>query len=132
MVVFDREPGTLRGMYASGRVGFLHDMLEVAGGANVLADVDRQSIQASIELILARAPEVIIEFHSGAPWTPDRITRELGVWATLASVPAVRTGRVHILIDEKLSIPGPRVVEAIQILAHALHPNRQAPSPEVR
>ena len=40
----------------------------------------------------------------------------------LPSLPAVRTGRVHLLADDRLSIPGPRVAEAIALLADVLHP----------
>jgi len=38
-------------------------------------------------------------------------------------VPAVRTGRIYLLTDELMSIPGPRVVQAIEAIAKALHPN---------
>ena len=37
LLVFERDPTTLRGIYVSGGRGFLHDMLEVAGGENVFA-----------------------------------------------------------------------------------------------
>jgi cobalamin transport system substrate-binding protein len=121
-LLFDREAGTLRGMYASAGVGFMHDMLEVAGGADAFADVKRQSLQLSAEMLLARAPEVIVEIQSSAGWTAEKIEKERSVWKTLGSVPAVRTGRVHILADDRLSIPGPRVAEAIRLLAQVLHP----------
>ena len=39
MLVFGRDAETLRGIYASGASGFLHDMLDAAGGTNVFADV---------------------------------------------------------------------------------------------
>ena len=122
MIVFDREAGSLQGMYASGGVGFLHDMLEVAGGMNVFADVRRQSIQVSSELALARAPDVIMELHWGDAWTPDHIAREQAVWQKLPSLPAVRTGRITMLVGDKWSVPGPRVVETILAMAKALHP----------
>src|SRR5690606_21080890 len=51
LLVFGREHGTLRHIYASGGRGFLHDMLEAAGGTNVLGDIDAESVQASTELI---------------------------------------------------------------------------------
>jgi iron complex transport system substrate-binding protein len=121
-LLFDREPGSLRGMYASAGIGFMHDMLEVAGGADVFDDIKRQSLQLSAEMLLARAPEVIVEIQSIAGWTPERIEREREVWRTLGSVPAVRTGRIHILTDDRLSIPGPRVAEAIRLLVRVLHP----------
>ena len=40
LLVFGRQPQSLQQMYVSGGVGFLHDMLDIAGGANVFADVD--------------------------------------------------------------------------------------------
>ena len=66
MLVVGREIGALRGIYASGGYGFLHDMLEAAGGDDVFADVKRESVQATTELILARKPEVILEIRAGA------------------------------------------------------------------
>lgn len=122
MLVFGREPGTLRGIYASGGIGFMHDMLDVAGGANIFADVPRQAVQVSSELLLARAPDVVVEVHTETNWTQERIAREQRVWSVLPSVPAVRNGRVHVLVDDRLTIPGPRVAEAVQRLAAVLHP----------
>jgi iron complex transport system substrate-binding protein len=39
LLVFGREQGALRQVTASGGYGFLHDVLEVAGGADVLGDL---------------------------------------------------------------------------------------------
>jgi iron complex transport system substrate-binding protein len=121
MLVFGRDALTLRGIYASGGLGFLHDMLLVAGGENVFADVKQQSVQATSELILARAPEVIVELRS-SPMTPDLLKREQAVWQVLPSVPAVRTGRISILTDERTVVPGPRVAEGSELIARVLHP----------
>jgi len=121
-LLFGREAGSLRSMYASAGVGFLHDMLEAAGGMDAFADVKKQSLQVSAETMLASAPEVIIEVHASAGWTSQKIERERSVWKALPSLPAVRTGRIYILADDLMSIPGPRVAEAIRRLARALHP----------
>lgn len=122
MMVFERESDSLRGMFGSGGVGFLHDMLETAGGTNVFADVPRENIQITTEQAIAKSPDVILEFRSGPGWTPARALRERDAWRAIGSVPAVRNSRVHILIDEKLSIPGPRVAEAALAIAKVLHP----------
>jgi iron complex transport system substrate-binding protein len=119
-LLFGREPGALRNVYASGGVGFMHDMLEVAGGTDVFADVKRQNLQATTEILLARVPDVIIEVHPSG-WAADRITEELKVWRGLPGLPAVRTGRIHILADDRLLVPGPRVVAAIRLMADAIH-----------
>ena len=120
LVVFGREKFALRGIYASGGRGFIHDMLTVAGGDNVFADVQREAVQATTELILARRPEVIIELRAD-PMTSDEERRERTTWNQLAAVPAVRSGRVHIITDPRTVIPGPRVVEGVEVIAERLH-----------
>ena len=100
--MFGREPGTLRNIYASGGVGFLHDLVELAGGRNVFAAVRRESLQASTETIIAAAPEVIIELRYGTSVVPGRLDAERDSWLALASVPAVRDRRVHLLVGDEL------------------------------
>lgn len=122
MLVFEREAGSVRGAFASGGIGFLHDMLEVAGGTNVFGDVQRQSVQFTAEMLLARAPDVILELRPSEGWSADRIARERDVWRAFAAVPAVRTNRIYIFDDDSMMQPGPRVVEAVRRMATALHP----------
>ncbi len=78
MLVFGREKGALRNIYASGGVGFLHDMLEAAGGEDVFADITREAVQATTELILTRAPDVILEMRDADTLGPADITEGSG------------------------------------------------------
>ncbi len=121
VLIFGREAGTLRGIYASGGIGFMHDMLEAAGGDDIFADIKRQNLQATTEMLLTRAPEVIIEAYASEGWPPERVAREREVWRALPSLPAVKSGRVRVLADDRLSIPGPRVAEGVKLLAAVLH-----------
>ena len=95
-------------------------MLVAAGGINVFADVQRQSVQATSELILARRPDVILELR-GDSIPQEQQTRERRSWNVLSSVPAVRTGRVHLIADPRVVVPGPRVAEGTALIARALH-----------
>jgi iron complex transport system substrate-binding protein len=122
LLVFGRDAMTLRGIYASGGVGFLHDMLGVAGGENVFADVKQQSVQATAELILARKPDAIIEIRPGT-MAPAREAQEIAAWGALSAVPAVRNQRIVLLTDQRTVVPGPRVAEGTELLARALHPD---------
>lgn len=122
LLVFGREPGSLRGINASGGYGFLHDLLELAGGADVLGDIRQQSVSMSTEMVLARAPDVIVELHYGEEWPDARMASERRVWSALPSVPAVRNGRVQLLVGDEFVVPGPRVTIAAERLARALHP----------
>jgi iron complex transport system substrate-binding protein len=124
LLVFGRERLALRGIYASGAIGFVNDMLEVAGGTNVFADVKLQAVQASTEQILARRPDVVLETRAtNSAWPSGDRDAELKVWSALGSIPAVRNRRVLFLFDDRIVIPGPRVVEGTLAMAMALHPD---------
>ncbi len=118
MIVFGREPGSLRNVYASGGYGFLHDLLAVAGGDDVFADIKRESVQASSELVLTRAPEVIVELRADDESAPD-----LAAWQAVPSVPAVRDNRIVTLTGSDMVTAGPRIGQAAVRLAKALHPD---------
>jgi iron complex transport system substrate-binding protein len=120
LLVFGRDAETLRGIYASGAVGFLHDMLVAAGGTNVFADVARQSIQTTSELAVARAPDVIIEIGIDTASTSGR---NLRAWETLPSIPAVRNKRIYQLRGDGMMNPGPRISASVRRVAEALHPD---------
>jgi iron complex transport system substrate-binding protein len=122
LLVFEREARSLRNIYASGGDGFLHDMLVAAGGTDVMGDVHRQGIQMSTEMVLNRAPDVIIELR----YSPGDISdTDMSAWNRLASVPAVKNRRVILLMGEEFVVPGPRVGAATRRLAAALHPELQ-------
>ena len=123
LLVLDRQPGALREIYASGGIGFMHDMLEAAGGENVFADAKSESVQPSTETLIARAPDVIIEVRAEGLIEPSKVAAERNVWSALASLPAVRTGRIHLLTGSELVVPGPRVAQGTEMLARALHPD---------
>ncbi|HEV3062852.1 MAG TPA: ABC transporter substrate-binding protein [Vicinamibacterales bacterium] len=118
LIVFGREPGSLRHLDSSGGVGFLHDMLELAGGTDAFADVKQQSVLTSTEMILARAPEIIIELH----YTRGNLSTDLRAWDALSSVPAIRQHRVYLLEGEEFVVPGPRVGDATERLSRKIHP----------
>jgi iron complex transport system substrate-binding protein len=122
LLVFGREPGSLRNIYASGGRGFLHDMLLAAGGENVLADLDREAAQVNTELLLTRAPDVILELNSANRLNDADLKKVIDPWMTLSSVPAVKNKRVVVVLGSGLTVPGPRVAEGVEKLARALHP----------
>ena len=124
LLVFERDRSSLRNVYASGGYGFLHDMLEAAGGANVFADVMRQSVEVSTEMMLARKPDVVIELWYGDLGKDLDLSRQAQAWNVLGAVPAVRNHRVYELAGDEFVVPGPRVVAATRRLAETLHPGK--------
>jgi iron complex transport system substrate-binding protein len=122
LLVFGRQPGSLREIYVSGGTGFLHDLVEVAGGENVFAGVKRESVQATTEAILSAAPDVIVELRYGRPLAAGELDRERESWNALSAVPAVRTHRIFLLVGDELVVPGARVADTAERLARVLHP----------
>ncbi len=119
LLIFGRERGSLRNIDASGGEGFLHDMVQTAGGVDVLGDIARQSVMMSTEMVLTRAPEVILELRSAT----DDLNPDARAWDALPAVPAVRNHRVYLLQGEEFVVPGPRVAMATERIARVLHPD---------
>ena len=122
LLVFGREPLGLRNIDAAGGVGFHNDALAVAGAVNVLADVRRTTVQITSEAVLRLAPEVIIDLHYGDRLASIDLGAERKVWDRLPAVPAIKTGRVYLLVGDEFVVPGPRIADATEKIARALHP----------
>src|SRR5947199_110602 len=105
-----------RPLVAVGRGTLQDELLTMAGGVNVAADAGQVWPTLTLELVVARAPEVIVDASMGS----EVGAREL--FAGLTTVPAVQSGRVVMLADETFLRAGPRVPEAAAALARAIHP----------
>jgi iron complex transport system substrate-binding protein len=114
LYVFDRQPGAIRDVFAAGKRSFLHELLAIAGGENVLAGEDHGAVSVSHETLLASGAEVIFDA------TAD--PAGLAPWRALVTLPAVRTGRIVAADDPVFTIPGPRVGAVARRMARVLHP----------
>ena len=123
LLVVGREPDTIRNLYASGGIGFLHDMIVAAGGENVFGNILKEAVQPTTEALLALQPEVIVEIQAEGMMSVRQSPRHQNVWQALSAIPAVRTGRVHLLAGNDLVVPGPRLAAGTGRLARILHPN---------
>ena len=120
LVVVGREP-----LYVAGPGSFLDELLTLAGGENVAADAGAPWAQVSLEAMLARQPEVIVDSADNRRGAPRGAVA--GNWGRWPFVPAVRDGRVYHLDPIRLTIPGPRLGEVARRLGRLLHPERFGP-----
>jgi iron complex transport system substrate-binding protein len=104
----------------AGPDSYLGQLVDVAGGTNVAAVLGGKWPRAGWELVLASAPQVV--FDLSAPMsTEDRAVE--GRWSRYPQLPAVRDGRIHRDPAGVLLRPGPRVADAAETMARAIHPD---------
>ncbi len=105
---------------------FIDELITIAGGANVFADVGAPWPAVSLEEVVRRDPDYIViprgTGHSVQPeWLDD-----LPGWRDLT---AVREQRVVTVDSDLFNRPGPRVVEAARTLGQALRSTRTGTRP---
>ncbi len=114
------DPG--RDLFAVGQSTFLGELIELAGGFNILENPDANYPRISKEFILARSPEVIIEAGPKANLTGDEYKRRMKEWKPFASIRAVQNKRIYFIGEDYAVIPGPRLHLILKQFARALHP----------
>jgi iron complex transport system substrate-binding protein len=123
LVVVGREmgAGTVTSVWVAGPDTFYQDVVTLAGGDN--AWTDRVAVYPEItrETLLALDPDIILDVV-----TADAESRGVDVaaaradWDDLGRLHAVRTGRVYVLDQGWMVIPGPRVARAVETVADLL------------
>ena len=104
-------------LYTIGREAYLTDLVRRAGGVSVTADVPGGFPRYSDEAALSARPEAIILPSGGSMGTANST-----VAAALKKSPAVLSNRVYKINDDHLSRPGPRLIDGLEEMARALHP----------
>jgi iron complex transport system substrate-binding protein len=97
------------------------EMIEIAGGGDVLGIAGAKSRTADWDELAASAPDVIVAMPCG--WDAVQARSEVEGHATeVAAIGAERIWSVDAAAS--FSRPGPRLVEGTELLAHLLHPDR--------
>ena len=112
---------------------WIPEMVRLAGGEDVLGREGEPSARVTWPEVAAAAPDVVVVMPCG--FDTERAARELAAvqdrpeWRGL---PAVARGAVWVTNGSAyFSRPGPRMVDGLEILAHALHPDL-FPAPPAR
>jgi iron complex transport system substrate-binding protein len=101
-----------------GRGAAVTELIALAGGNSLTAEGPEGYPRYSVEAAVAGAPDVIVLARHGAgvaPYARDK-------WERFAGLPAIRAGRLHAVDGDLFHRFGPRVVDALEILARLLHP----------
>jgi iron complex transport system substrate-binding protein len=101
---------------AVGGKNFIDELIALAGGENIAGNAAQPWLNLPDEVVVAKAPQVIIEAGMGSEREKSKR------WGDLKSVPAVQEGRIYSYPSDKILRPGPRFGEALADLARLIHP----------
>jgi iron complex transport system substrate-binding protein len=115
LVVVGRDP-----LYVAGPGSHIDEMIRLVGGTNVADDALSPYQQLSLEVVLERMPEVIVDLSDNRNGTARG--RRPGPWEEWEFLPAVHDGRVHWVEPGRLVIPGLRLPEMTLLMGRLIQP----------
>lgn len=105
-------------LITAGKETFLNDLIMLAGGQSIAEAEKADYPQFSRETVLARSPEVMLLPSRHGEGTIDTVRlRQL-----FATTPAVRNNRLITINSDWIDRPGPRIIDGLEQIAQALHP----------
>jgi len=110
-------------LYAVGRSTFLGELLELAGGENILTDPEINYPKISKEFILRHSPAVIIEAGPDANMSAGEKEKKLKQWQRFPTLTAVKNETIYFIGADYILIPGPRFLNILDHFARAIHPD---------
>jgi ABC-type Fe3+-hydroxamate transport system substrate-binding protein len=110
--------------FTVGAGSYLDSLISLAGGRNVFHELAPPSPRVSLEAILARDPDVLVEPTIGTDGVEALDPGSRPGWENLR---AVREGSIATVPSDLLHRLGPRIGEAARALALALHPELGEP-----
>ncbi|MGN7176182.1 cobalamin-binding protein [Cytobacillus sp. SAFR-174] len=108
-------------VFTPGKVNWLTEISEIAGGWNLFADVELASVQTDWEDVLNRQPDYICLAWVGVrreKVNPEIVLKRPG-WSEME---AVKQNRILVLEEELYCRPSPRLIEGAIKLAEKIHP----------
>jgi iron complex transport system substrate-binding protein len=109
-----------RPLIVAGAGTYQDEVITLAGGRNLGRQAGKHWPHVGVELVVAQAPEVIIDTTMGS----DEQARPTEFWQPFTTIPAVREKRIHGARAFVLLRPGPRVAEAVETMARFIYPDR--------
>ncbi|HEV1286680.1 MAG TPA: helical backbone metal receptor [Bryobacteraceae bacterium] len=125
MFVIGRSPNRLDGLVVAGRASYLNEVIEIAGGENVFRDAIAGYPEVSLEEVMARNPEVIVDMGDMSDTvgvTEEHKRSVIALWNRIPTLAAVKQHHVFAVASDAFVVPGPRVIEAAKAFAELLHP----------
>lgn len=130
LMVVGRNPGQLTNLIAVGPGSYLGELLEIAGGNNVLTGTVITYPRISLETVVRLNPDVVLDASMIGEIGVDPTSKEARLrepWLIHRELAAVQNGMVFGLASEALVTPGPRVVDVVELLRAKIRQREQRP-----
>ena len=121
-IALGHVPGDFSGLMTAGPGTFLSELVALAGGSNVFADVATLWPKVSQESLVRRQPALVLDFQS-APADAARRAALVADWEKRG----FRAAQVRTLDEDFLLKPGPRAAQAAARIAAHLIPGGVSP-----
>jgi iron complex transport system substrate-binding protein len=106
-------------IYTAGTDSFLASLITIAGGDPITGD--RRSTAIQLEDLVAADPQLIL--LGDAAYDPSVTPESVGGRAGWEAMTAVTDGRIVVMLDDPvITRPGPRIIDGLEALAGAIHP----------
>ncbi len=107
--------------WTAGPGSFIDDIITMAGGENIVAEAPTAYPQLSIEQIVSSDPDIIIiqTMMGGVPTVSKEVLKKHPAWQEMT---AVKQDRIYFINGDLVSRPGPRIVQGLEEMAKAIHP----------
>lgn len=122
LLLLGGSSGSGRELYAAGRGTFLHQLLEISGGRNIIPESLAQYPRITKEFIIEKSPEVIIEAGPKPQLSLKQIKERTQGWKRFPTIRAAQSGQIHYIGADYILIPGPRLLKILEDFSKALHP----------
>jgi iron complex transport system substrate-binding protein len=104
--------------WTTGSGTFIDYIITQAGGANAASTLEGEYAQISSEQLIAVNPDIILLADAPYGTTPESVAERPG-WEVIA---AVAENALYPIDPNMMSVPGPRLVYALEETARLLHP----------
>lgn len=108
-------------LMSAGKLSLIHEVITLAGGKNIFADISERYPKINEEAVVERNPQFILfpQLHGSEEIKGD-IFAKRPVWAKMT---AVKENRIYGVQADAISRPGPRLVDAVEEVAALLYPD---------
>ena len=108
-------------LMGAGKGSFMDELITLAGGNNIANDTDGAYPQYDLEQLIERDPQVYLASKD----TDDKTIESIKTRPGYDAISAIKNHRIYLFEGNEANLvsrPGPRIGEALEVVAKAIHP----------